>query len=87
MGRTLPSIIQGFREEQSSFSAFRRALSPSDQRVLDELFRNAQLHLAEAAHSDHPVPMEVFLVSMLLEERKEVIQLRNKIEKLKEKME
>jgi hypothetical protein len=87
MGRTTPSITQVFHEEQAAFSVFRRALPPSDQRVLDDLFRYAQLHLAEAAYAAAPIPMDVFFVSMLLEERKEVIRLRNNIEDLSQKLE
>lgn len=86
MGRTLLSITQVFNEEQSAFAVFRNTLSPSDQQVLDELLRFAQLHQVEAAYSDHPVKMEIFLVSMLLEERKEVKRLIDKVKRLIDKV-
>ncbi|MGB9640920.1 MAG: hypothetical protein ACPL4H_08385, partial [Anaerolineales bacterium] len=76
MGRTLPSITQEFLQEQESFARFRRALRRSDQLVLDELFAAAHQHLAAAAYASHALPFEIFLLSMLLEERKEVLQLR-----------
>ena len=76
MGRTLPSITQQFLHEQSSFSKFRRALRKSDQQILDDLFAGAQKHLAAAAFATHALPFEIFLLSMLLEEHKKVLQLQ-----------
>jgi hypothetical protein len=80
MGRTLPSITQVFLNEQEAFSRFRRALRRSDQQVLDDLFASARQHLAAAAYASHALPFEVFLLAMLLEQRKEVLHLRQMIE-------
>jgi hypothetical protein len=80
MGRTLPSITLAFMQEQDSFARFRRALRRSDQVALDDLFVSAQKHLAAAAYASNALPMETFLLAMLLEEHKEVIRLRNLIE-------
>jgi len=85
MGRTLPSITQVFLQDQSAFTRFRRALRRSDQLVLDELFACARQHLAAASYASHALPFEVFLLSMLLEERKEVIRLRQRLEALEGK--
>ena len=82
MGRTLPSITRVFFHEQEAFARFRRALRRSDQLVLDELFASAQQHLAAAAYAAHALPFEVFLLSMLLEEYKEILHLRGLIERL-----
>ena len=82
MGRTLPSITQAFLQEQESFARFRRALRRSDQLVLDELFAAAHQHLAAAAYASDALPFEIFLLSMLLEERKEVLQLRQRLDAL-----
>ena len=72
MGRTLPSITMAFLQEEESFSRFRRALRRSDQMALDELFAAARGHLAAAAYAANALPMETFLLAMLLEEHKEV---------------
>jgi hypothetical protein len=80
MGRTLPSITQVFLHEQEAFTRFRRALRRSDQLALDDLFAAAQQHLAAAAYASHALPFEIFLLSMLLEEHKEVMHLRNLLE-------
>jgi hypothetical protein len=76
MGRTLPSVTQVFLKEQESFLRFRRALRRSDQKALDDLFAAAHKHLAAAAYAAHALPFEVFLLSMLLEEHKQVLRMR-----------
>jgi hypothetical protein len=70
-----------FYEEVGSLARFRRALRRSDQVALDDLFAAAQQHLAAAAYAAHALPMEVFLLSMLLEEHKEVLRLRALVER------
>jgi hypothetical protein len=82
MGRTLPSATQAFYQEAESFNRFRRALRRGDQTALDDLFAMAQQHLAAAAYAAHALPMEVFLLAMLLEEHKEVLRLRELVEHL-----
>jgi hypothetical protein len=86
MGRTLPSAAQNFMQEEASFARFRRALRRRDQLVLDDLFASARQHLAAAQYAAHALPFEVFLLSMLLEEHKEVMQLRDKVETLGNKL-
>ncbi|HWR67164.1 MAG TPA: hypothetical protein VN364_13685 [Bellilinea sp.] len=83
MGRTLPSITQAFLEEEQAFNRFRRALRRTDQLALDELFASARQHLAAAAYASHALPMETFLLSMLLEQHKEVLRLRHQLEALR----
>ncbi len=80
MGRTLPSITMEFLQEQESFSRFRRALRRSDQLALDDLFAAARNHLAAAAYAANALPMETFLLAMVLEEHKEVMRLRTLVE-------
>jgi hypothetical protein len=82
MGRTLPSITQTFLLEQEAFLRFRRALRRSDQIALDDLFVSAQKHLAAAAYAAHALPLEVFMLSMLLEEHKEVQRLRRQLDEM-----
>lgn len=82
MGRTLKSITQVFLDEEQAFARFRRALRRNDQLVLDDLFASARQHIAAAAYASHALPFEVFLLSMLLEEHKEVIRLRQLVEEI-----
>jgi hypothetical protein len=83
MGRTVASITQTFLKEQAAFARFRRALRSSDQQVLDDLFASARKHLSAASYASHALPFETFLLSMLLEEHKEVIRLRREVAELR----
>ncbi len=84
MGRTLPSITQTFLHEQESLTRFRRALRREDQRALDDLLASSRRHLAAAAYASHLLPFEVMLLAMLVEEHKEVMQLRDLVSTLVE---
>lgn len=82
MGRTLPTATMNFLQEQDNFKNFKRALRRSDQLALDELFVLARQHTAAAAYAANALPMETFLLAMLLEEHKAVIRLRIALEKI-----
>ena len=85
MGRTLPTASMLVQQEEQSFARFRRALRRSDQVALDDLFASAHQHLAAAQYAAHALPFEVLLLSMLLEEHKEVMILRQKLNQYQEK--
>jgi len=72
-------LLMQFRQD---YAKFRRALSKTDQRVLDELFVDANKHVAEAAYASHAIPSETFMLAMLLEMHREVMRLRAQIEAL-----
>jgi len=82
MGRTLRSISQEFHREREAYATFRRALSRRDQLALDEVFSRAQIHLAEAAYAANALPMETFLLAMLLEQHRRVLALRRAVQAL-----
>ena len=87
MGRTVPSITLAYQQELEALGRFRRALRRSDQLVLDDLLSASHQHLAAAAYGAHTLPFELFLVAMLLEERKEVLHLRARVEHLQGQVE
>jgi hypothetical protein len=83
MGRTLPSITQAFLNEQQSLTRFRRALRLEDQRALDDLLGSSRRHLAAAAYASHLLPFEIMLLSMLVEEHKQVLHLQQELDALR----
>ena len=82
MGMTQTSITQQLQIEEEAFLPFRRALRHSDQVIFDELFAAANQHRAASALAARALPMESMLLSMLLEERKEVKHLQVLVERL-----
>jgi hypothetical protein len=78
MGRTLQTANQLILEEHSALSDFRRALRREDQRHFDALFASARKHTAAISQASHALPLEVILLSMLLEQAKALEALRSR---------
>jgi hypothetical protein len=86
MTDTRSSIKQDTLHDLESYLRFRRALRRPDQLVLDNLYQKASLHFAAAQSVDHALPFEILLLSMLLEEHKEVELLRRQMDEVFQKM-
>jgi hypothetical protein len=82
MGNVTPTITDILRREETNLARFRRALRREDQIVFDDLFTAAYKHRAAAAYAGHLLPFETFLLAMHIEDHKEVMLLRSKIENL-----
>ena len=81
MGRTLPTFNLWLGQEIESWRPYRRALRREDQESFDRLFSFAKLHMAEAAQSSRLVPFDALVMSVLLEQQKEIQRLRNALTK------
>ena len=80
MGRTIRSATQTWVEEEQSLRRFTHALRKSDQQLIGELIALSHLHVAEASYASNLYPMDVYLLSMLLELYKKFKQLELKLE-------
>jgi hypothetical protein len=80
MGRTIQSATQTWVDEDAALQRFVRALRKSDQVLIDELIALSHSHVAEASYASNLYPMDIYLVSMLLELYKKVKQLELKLE-------
>ncbi len=79
MGRTTPTATMLIQYEEGNWSQFRRALRKEDQNVFDQLFTFAKLNLPAISIQAHPVPFESILLSMLLEQQKQIRTLTDKL--------
>ncbi len=76
MGRTIPSyrmLLEGIVEE---LSAFRRALRGEDRNAFDSLMNKAREHASSCTVAPLLDPMEAMLLSILVEQQKEINSLR-----------
>jgi len=80
MGRTILSATQTWVEEEKSLGRFVRALRKSDKELIEELIALSHSHIAEASYASNLYPMDIYLVSMLLELYKKVKALELKLE-------
>jgi len=90
MGRTLPSTTQIAFDLIAELKPFYGALRLSDQLILDKFFEAVLQHRAAISNAASLLPMEVMLLTILLEERKRsnhnFIQLYSQIEELEKRI-
>jgi hypothetical protein len=81
MGRTLPTynmlILQEL--EKDEWKRFRRALRKDDQEIFDELFIAPKTQMQAGAYASNAKPFETMLICMLIELKKELRILEEKI--------
>ena len=75
MGRNNDTFTLIINTSRDSWGKFRRALRKEDQELFDEMWRAPKLHLAAGAFLASELPMEVILMSMLLEQYKMIKRL------------
>lgn len=79
MGRTLATFTQLVQQEIDSWNRYRRALRREDQEALDDLFAAARHQAPAGAYLARETPFEVMLLSMLIEQHKDVMTLQQKV--------
>lgn len=82
MGRTVPTyrtVLENLIEE---WQVFRRALRKEDKEAFDRLMEKARMHASAASYDARTDPVESLIISILLEQEKELGELRKKIAEL-----
>lgn len=84
MGKSVSTITDAYHREAQTLARFRRGLRRSDQLILDELLSYTHKHLSAASLATDALPMEMFLLAMLIEQQKEIELLKTRIERLEQ---
>ena len=84
MGRTVPTFTNIIDHEVASWGKYRRGLRKEDQEYFDDIFRCARIHLAENFYAMRTVPFESILMSVVLEQRKMIRQLQDRLDVLEQ---
>ncbi len=79
MGRTAPPFSQVLATEFRNLSGFRHALDREGRQAFDRLFAAAKFHLPAMIYASRPVALEAIMVSILLEQQKDLTQLQQAI--------
>jgi hypothetical protein len=77
MGRTVPTFTDLIDNELAGWSKYRRGLRKEDQEVFDDIFRAAKKHLAENFYAMRTIPFESIIMSIILEQGKELKHLKD----------
>lgn len=78
MGRTVPTYRMASESLFQSWSDFRRALPQEDREAFDRLSDKVRLHASACSVAAFLDPLEGVLLSILLEQEKELERLRKK---------
>lgn len=84
MGRTNPTFRNILEAVKTRWSDYRRALRRQDKPHYDQLFEYADAHADAAGYLNADDPMNAVLVSMLLEQEKQIAALTDRIEELED---
>lgn len=81
MGRTLPTYNMLILQEldKDEWKRFRRALRKDDQEIFDELFLAPKIQMQAGAYASNAKPFETMLICMLIELKKELKLLEQRI--------
>ena len=82
MGRTVPTYRNILENLVSEWQGFRRALRKEDREAFDRLMEKARMHANAASYEARVDPVESMFMSILLEQEKEIGELRKKIAEL-----
>jgi hypothetical protein len=71
MTQTVTATVQVFGVDEQTLTHFRETLPPEDQQVLDGLlFDSTQAYNLAVTQAAHTMPMELLLLTMLMEHHK-----------------
>ena len=79
MGRNNDTFTLVIERNREAWSKFRRALRKEDQLYFDEMWRAPKIHLAAGAFLANETPLETIIMSMLLEQYKQIKRLESAV--------
>jgi DNA repair ATPase RecN len=82
VGRTVRSYRTVLEDIIDGWQGFRKALRKEDREAFDRLMDRARTHASAASYDARVDPVESLFMSILLEQEKEIEELRKKLEKL-----
>jgi hypothetical protein len=74
------TFSQVLEQEIQEWKKFRWALRKEDQQVFDQLLEKSRLHVEAGNNVSRPWPFETILISILVEQEKALVELKEKIE-------
>jgi hypothetical protein len=82
VGRTVRSYRTVLEDMIDEWQGFRKALRKEDKAAFDRLMDRARMHASAASYDTRVDPVESLFMSILLEQEKEIDELRKKLKEL-----
>ena len=84
MGRTVLTFRKILEDERKKWTKFKNALGEEERRAFDRMMEDCERHVSASSQSKSPNPFREMVMSILLEQRKEIDSIKKKIDKLSE---
>ena len=84
MGRTVPTYRMVLESVIKKWDNFRRALRKNDRKAFDKMMNKARMHSSASIFNIHIDPAESMFMSILLEQEKEIDELKDEVFEAKE---
>lgn len=85
MGKTNPTYRELLKDLKSRWTPFRKALRAQDQELFDEIFDKAEGQAQAGSMMVADSPGQSFYMSLLIEQEKEIQNLKQRVTELEEK--
>ena len=87
MGRTVPTYRLAMEQEILSWAkGYRKALRRNDKEIFDRILNKARIHGDAGTMSGRPVIFEVMVMSIILEQQKQLREVQKQLIKLQNKL-
>jgi len=84
MGRTIPSFRIASVEEQKEWKSFRQTLDKKDRKTFDDMFSIAHLYNSACSFAAKPIRIQPIFMSIIFHHYKQLMKIREEIDKKKE---
>lgn len=86
MGRTVPSYRQALDAEIARWDGFRKALRGKELEAFDKMMNACKVYASAGGMATRPVLAEAMFMSILLSQQKELMEIRERLERLEKQL-
>ncbi len=87
MGKTVPTYKKLLEEEIKRWKEFREALRKEEREIFDRLMESCEKYSSAGRQAKRPDPFETMVISLLLDQRKDIDSLREELDRVREDLE
>ena len=86
MGRTVPSYRQALEAEIARWDGFRKALRGKDIEAFDKMMNACKAYASAGGMATRTILAEAMFMSILLSQQKELMEIRESLERLEKQL-
>lgn len=86
MGRTVPSYRQALETEINRWEGFRNALRGKDVEAFDQMMNACRVYASAGGSATRPILTEAMFMSILLNQQKELLEIKESLERLEKQL-